>query len=171
MSPTPVVAAAGPTASNPQGARHRRLPLRWWPLPDLLPALPGDCHRRLQLQWWPMPDLLLAPPRGPSSTSATLVVIVVRPVTSTPGGPPSMSPSPVVAAAGPATSIPQGARHQRLQLWWWPLSDLPLVPPTGSAIDVFNLSGGRCGTCRQHLPGGLLSTFHSTWYLPPEFFW
>jgi hypothetical protein len=40
MSPTPVVAATGPAASNPQGARHRRLQLRWWLLLNLPPAPP-----------------------------------------------------------------------------------------------------------------------------------
>jgi hypothetical protein len=40
MSPTPVVAAAGPADSTIQGAHHRRLQLRWWPLPDLPAATP-----------------------------------------------------------------------------------------------------------------------------------
>jgi hypothetical protein len=39
-SSTSVVAAAGHAASTPQGARHRRLQLRWWPLPDLPPTPP-----------------------------------------------------------------------------------------------------------------------------------
>jgi hypothetical protein len=43
-----------------------------------------------------------------------------------------------VAAAGPAASTPQGARHQRLQLRWWPLPDIPTAPPWGPAIDFFN---------------------------------
>jgi hypothetical protein len=34
-SSTSMVAAFGPTDSNPQGARHQcQLQLRWWPLPD-----------------------------------------------------------------------------------------------------------------------------------------
>jgi hypothetical protein len=41
-SPPLVVAVAGPDASNPRGA----------------------CHRRLQLWWWPLPDPPTAPPRG-----------------------------------------------------------------------------------------------------------
>jgi hypothetical protein len=48
-----------------------------------------------------------------------------------PGGPPSTSPTLVVAAAGPAASNPQGAHHQRLQLRWWLLPDLPTAPPGG----------------------------------------
>jgi hypothetical protein len=91
-----------------------------------------------------------------------------------------MSSTSVVAAIGHATSTPQGSaidvfnfdggrcrtcrqhpqgsRRQRLQLRWWPLSDLPPAPPKGPAIDVLNFGGGRCRTCRQHPPGGPLST-------------
>jgi hypothetical protein len=71
---------------QPQGPRHRRLKLRWWPLFDLLPAPPRARHRRLQLRWWPLLDLPPAPP----------------------GGPPSTSPTPVMAAAGPTSSTPRG---------------------------------------------------------------
>jgi hypothetical protein len=52
------------------------------------------------------------------------------------GAPPSTSPTLVVAAAGPAANTPQGVRHQRLQLRWWPLPDLPPAPASGPAIDV-----------------------------------
>jgi hypothetical protein len=67
---------------------------------------------------------------------------------------------------------PLGAHCRCLQLWWWPLPDLPLAPPRGPpltsstlvvaaagpaastqrapAVDVFNFSGGRCRTYRQH---------------------
>jgi hypothetical protein len=64
-----------------------------------------------------------------------------------------MSLTLVAATAGPTASTPQGARHQRLQLWWWPLPDLPPAPPGGPAIDVSNSGGGRCRTCRQHPQG------------------
>jgi hypothetical protein len=64
VSSTSVVAAAGPADSTLQGARHRRLQLRWWPLPDLAANTPG----------------------GPPSTSSTLVVDTVRLATSTPQG-------------------------------------------------------------------------------------
>jgi hypothetical protein len=74
------------------------------------------------------------------------------------GGPPSMSPTSVVVTAGLAVSTPQEARHQRLQLRWWPLPDMQATPPRGAAIDVFNFGGGRCWTCRQHPPGGPPST-------------
>jgi hypothetical protein len=66
MSPTPVVAAAGPSASNPQGARHRRLNSgggRCW---TCCQHPPGPHHRRLQLRWWQLPDLPPATPRGPA---------------------------------------------------------------------------------------------------------
>jgi hypothetical protein len=42
-----------------------------------------------------------------------------------------MSPASVVAAAGPTTSTPRGP-----------------------AIDIFNISGGRCQKSRQQPPGG-----------------
>jgi hypothetical protein len=41
---------------------------------------------------------------------------------------------------------PLGGYHRRLQLRWWPLSDLAASTPRGSAIDVFNIGGGRCRT-------------------------
>jgi hypothetical protein len=44
MSSTLVVATAGPAASTPQGVRHRRLQLRWWPLPGLPPAPPRGLY-------------------------------------------------------------------------------------------------------------------------------
>jgi hypothetical protein len=47
----------------------------------------GARHRRLQLRWWPLPDLPPAPPRGPLSMSSTLVVAAARPSASTPQGP------------------------------------------------------------------------------------
>jgi hypothetical protein len=64
----------------------------------------------------------------------------------TQGGSPSTSSTSVVSAVGPCCQHPQGARHRRLQLRWWPLSDLPPAPPRGPAIDVFNFGGGRCQT-------------------------
>jgi hypothetical protein len=105
---TPMVAAAEPAASTPQGACHRRLKFRWWPLPDLPPA----------------------PRKGPTinvsnSDDGRCRTCCQNP----PGGPPSMSPTSVVAVVGPAASTPQGARHRRLQFRWWPLSDLPPAPP------------------------------------------
>jgi hypothetical protein len=95
-------------------------------------------------------------------------------------GLPSMSVAPVVAAARPAGSTPrgpaidvtnsgggrcwtcrehpQGGRHRRLQLWWWPLPDLPAAPPKGPAINVAKSDGGRCRTYQHHPPGGPPST-------------
>jgi hypothetical protein len=101
---TSMVTAIGPAASTLQEARHRRLQLRWWSLPGM-PAAPlrgpaidvfnfggGRCRTCRQ-----------HPPRGPSSTSSTLMV----------------------AAVGPAASTPQGARHPRLQLLDLQLQHLP----------------------------------------------
>jgi hypothetical protein len=45
---------------------------------------------------------------------------------------------------------PPGARRRCLQLRWWPMSDLPSALPRGPAIDVFNFGGGRYRICRQH---------------------
>jgi hypothetical protein len=82
---TLVVAAARNPDSNPLGARHRCLQLRWWPLPDLPPA----------------------PPRGPAidvfnSGGGRCQTCHQQPL----GGPPSTSPTPIVAAAGPTDSTP-----------------------------------------------------------------
>jgi hypothetical protein len=98
-----------------------------------------------------------------------------------PGGPPSMPSTLVVAAIGPCCQHPQGGHHRRLQLWRWPLPDLPLgplrgavidvsnisgghcrtllpSPPRRSTINVFNIRGGRCRICHQHPLGGPPST-------------
>jgi hypothetical protein len=60
---------------------------------------------------------------------------------------------PVVAATGDTGSTPHEARHRCLQLQWWPLPEIPAAPPTGPAINVFNIDGGRYRTCRQHPQG------------------
>jgi hypothetical protein len=97
-----------------------------------------------------------------------------------PGGPPSTSSTLVVDAPGPTDSTPHEARHQRLQLRWWPLLEIPPAPPRGpaiyvfnfgdghcrtwrwhpqgAAIDISNIGGGRCQICQQHPPGGPPST-------------
>jgi hypothetical protein len=128
-SPTSEVAAAGPAASTPQGAHHRHLQLWWWLLPDMPPA----------------------PSKGPAIdifnfNGGHSWTCRQHPL----GGPPSTSSTSVVAATGPAASTPQGAHHRRLQLRWWLLSDMPPGPPRGPTIDIFNFSGGRSSTCRQH---------------------
>jgi hypothetical protein len=64
--PTPVVAAAKPAGSTPRGPAidvsnsggGRCQTCRQHPQ--------GARHRRLQLRWWPLPDLPTAPPRGPA---------------------------------------------------------------------------------------------------------
>jgi hypothetical protein len=91
----------------------------------------GARHRRLQLRWWPLPDLSAAALGGPPSTSPTPMVAAAVPASSTPRGPPSTLPTPMMDATGPVDSTSQGTRHQRLQLWWWPLLDLPVAPPGG----------------------------------------
>jgi hypothetical protein len=72
---------------HPQGARHRRLQLRWWPLPDLPPA----------------------PSRGPAidvsnSGGGRCRTSCQRPL----GGLPSTSPTLMVVAVGPTASAPRG---------------------------------------------------------------
>jgi hypothetical protein len=85
-----------------------------------------------------------------------------------PGGPPSTSSTSVVDVVGHAASTPQGARHQRLQLRWWTLPDLPLAPPRGPAIDVFNFDGGRCRTNRQHPQGVHHRRLQLRWWTLPD---
>jgi hypothetical protein len=106
-SSTLVVAAAGPAVStllgpaidisdsgggryrtccqNPQGASHRRLQLRWLPLPDLPPAP------------------LRAPAINVSNSGGGRCQTYCQ---QTLGGPPSTSPTSVVATAGPAANTP-----------------------------------------------------------------
>jgi hypothetical protein len=137
--------------------------------------LQGARHRRLELRWWLLLEIPTAPTGGLQSTSSTLVVVTTGPAASTPGGPPSMSSTPVVAAAGNPNSThrgptvdvfnidggrcrtyrqhPQGAHHRHLQLRWWPLPEILTSTPRGPTIDVFNIGGGRCRTCRQHPQG------------------
>jgi hypothetical protein len=160
------------------GAHHRRLQLQWWPLPDLPPAHPrwsaiivfnfGGGRCRICRQ---------DPPQEPTSTSSTLVMATAghtaRPPP--PMGPASTSSTSVVAAAGHATSPPrgsaidvfsfgggrcrtchqhtQGARHQRLQLRWWPLPNMapaPLGgPPSTSSTLVVAAVGSAASTPQE----------------------
>jgi hypothetical protein len=53
-----------------------------------------------------------------------------------------MFPTSVVAAAGNPDSTPRGAHHQRLQLRWWPLPEIPTAPPRGPTIDILQLIVG-----------------------------
>jgi hypothetical protein len=126
--------------------------------------------------------LLHHPLGGPPSTSSTSVVTAVGPYRQhLPGRPSSTSSTSVVAAVGPCRQHPRGSHHWRLQLRWWPLSDIAAAPPGGppsmsstsvvaaarpchqhpqggSAIDVFNFGGGRCWTLPLVPPGGPPST-------------
>jgi hypothetical protein len=153
-----VVATTESTDSTLQGARHRRLQLRWWPLPDLSPAPPG----------------------GPPLTSSTLVVAAARPAASTPRGPaidvfnfgggrcrkyrqhPPRRPAINIFNFGGGRcrtchQHPQGAHHRCLQLRWWPLLEIPIAPPREPAINVFNFGGGHCRICRQHPLGNIFN--------------
>jgi hypothetical protein len=151
-----------------------------------------------------------APPRGTPSTSSALVVAAAGLAASTSWGPtidvfsfsggrcrtcrqhtpdglPSSSLTSVVAAAGYAARTPLRSPHQRFQLWWWPLPDIPPgpppwgprrrlqlqwwplpdmppAPPTGSAIDVFSFGGGRCRTCHQHTQGARHQRLQLRWW-------
>jgi hypothetical protein len=104
-----VVTVVRPTASTPRGVAI-----------DVSNLSGGRCRTYRQ-----------HPLRGPPSTSSTLAVAAAGPADSTPRGPPLMSSTSVVVTAGPAASTPQGARHQRLQLRWWPLLEIPTATPGG----------------------------------------
>jgi hypothetical protein len=90
----------------PQGAHHRRLQLRWWPLPNIPPAPPrwpainifnfGGVHCQTCRQH---------PPRGLPSTSPTSGPSALAP----PGGPPSTYfLALMVGALGPLAPAPPG---------------------------------------------------------------
>jgi hypothetical protein len=112
---------------HPQRGYHRRLQLRWWPLPDLPLAPPGGppstsltsmvgatgstasspqggCHRRLQLRWWSLPDLPPAPPKGAANDVFNFGSGRCRTCRQHPTeGPPSTSPT-----FGPPAPAPSG---------------------------------------------------------------
>jgi hypothetical protein len=90
--------------------------------------------------------------------SPALVVATARPAASTPRGPPLTSSTSVVATTRNPDSNPQGVRHRCIQHRWWPLLEILTATPRGPAIDVFNIGGGSCRTCRQQLSGGSPST-------------
>jgi hypothetical protein len=110
------------------------------------------------------------PPRGPaindihSSNSGKTVVAIVSPTDSIPQGARHQRlEAKVVAAAGPTGNTTQRAHHRcLLQLQWWPLPDPPAAPPRGPSIDVlYNFSGGRCRTCREHPQGPAIDVFYN----------
>jgi hypothetical protein len=151
-----VVAADGPCCQHHLGGRHRRLQLRWWPLPDLAASTPmgptinvfnfgGDRYRTLP----PAPPrgpaidvfnfdggrcrtLPPATPRAPPSTSSTLVVAAAGHCRQHhPGDQPSTSSTSVVAATRPCRQHPPGG------------------PPSTFSTSVV----AAAGTCRQHPQG------------------
>jgi hypothetical protein len=136
-SSTSVVAASGPATSTPQGARYGRLQLQWWPLSDLPPAPPGD----------------------PPSTSPTSVVAAVRNPDSTPRGPAIDVFNSGGGRYWTCHKHPQGARHQRLQLWWWPLPNMPPAPPRGPASTSSTSVVAAAGHVAKHHPGSQPSMF------------
>jgi hypothetical protein len=92
--------------------------------------------------------MLLAPPRGPAIDVFNFGGGRCRKSHQhPPGGPQSTPSTSVEAAVGPADSTSQGARHRRLQLRWWPQSDMLPAPARGPVIDV------SLGTCRQNFSG------------------
>jgi hypothetical protein len=125
-SSTSVVAATGPVASTPRGAAF-----------DIFNFDGERCRTSRQ-----------HPPGGPPSTSSTSVMAATGSTASSPRGVPSTSSTSMVVAAGPAASTPKGGRQRRLQLWYWPLSNLPPAPHRGPAIDVSNFWTSSSGTSR-----------------------
>jgi hypothetical protein len=81
-----------------------------------------------------------------------------------PGGLPSTSPTLVVAAVGHVVSTPQGGRYQRLQIRWWPLSDLSPAPPRGLTIDVSTLVVATAGPTASTPEGGRHRRLHLRWW-------
>jgi hypothetical protein len=75
-----------------------------------------------------------------------------------------------VATAGPTASNPQGSRDRRLQLWWWPLLDLPTAPlggpPSMSPTPVVVAAGLAASN-----PQGPAIDVSLNLVPPPKFFW
>jgi hypothetical protein len=67
MSPTLVVAVAGPVASTPRGPPSTSPTLVLAAAGPAVSTPQGARHQHLQLQWWSLPELPLAPPRGPTN--------------------------------------------------------------------------------------------------------
>jgi hypothetical protein len=149
----PVVAAVGDTGSTPRGPAIDVSNFSGGRCRTCRQHPPGGRHRRLQLRWWPLPDMPTAPSRGPAIDVSNFGGGCCRTCRQhPPGGPPSTSSTSMVAAVRHASSTPQGAYYRRLQLQWWLLPDLPAAPLKGPTIDVSNFAGGYCRTYRQHPP-------------------
>jgi hypothetical protein len=86
MSPASVVVIAEHAASTPRGPSSTSSTLVV-AATRLAASTPGDRHRRLQLRWWPLPEFPTTPRRGPPSKSLALVVAAARYAASTPRGP------------------------------------------------------------------------------------
>jgi hypothetical protein len=129
-------------------------------------AKEGARHRLLQLRWWPLPKIPIAPTEGMPSTSSTLVVAAARNPDNTHRGP---AVDVFNIGGGRCQNYhqhPQGGRHRCLQHRWWLLPDLPPAhpgglpstssttvvaaarpaasTPRGLTINVFNSGGGCC---------------------------
>jgi hypothetical protein len=86
-------------------------------------------HRRLQLRWWPLPDLPPAPPRGPAIDVFNFGGGRCQKYRQHPRGPAINVFNFDGGRCRKYRQHPQGARHRRLQFRWWSLLDLPLAPP------------------------------------------
>jgi hypothetical protein len=108
-SSTSMVAAARPAASTPRGSAINVCNIDGGRCRNSQQHPTGARHQRLQLWWWPLPEISTAPPGGPPSTSSTSVVVTVGPPDSTPpAGSPSTSPTSMVAVAEPPDNTPRG---------------------------------------------------------------
>jgi hypothetical protein len=108
-SPTSVAPAARPAASTPRGPTVDIFNIGCGRCRTYRQHPQGARRRRLQLRWWSLSDLPPAPPRGPTIDVSNFGGGRCRTYRQHPlGGPPSMSPTSVVVAAGPTTSTPQG---------------------------------------------------------------
>jgi hypothetical protein len=107
MSPALVVATARPAASTPRGPplTSSTSVVATTRNPDSNPQ--GACHRCIQHRWWPLLEILTAAPRGPAIDVFNIGGGRCQTSRQHPlGGPPSMSLALVVAATGPTARTP-----------------------------------------------------------------
>jgi hypothetical protein len=84
------------------------------------------------------------------------------------GGPSSTSSTSVVAAVGPTASTPRGAHHQRLQLRWWTLPDLPPAPTGGSPSTSSASVVAAAGPAASTPQGVLYRRLQLQWWPLPD---
>jgi hypothetical protein len=176
MSSTLVVVVAGLLTAPPQGARYRRLQLRWRPMSVYRQHPPGGPPSTSSTSVVAAVGLPTASPRGPAINVFNFGGACCRSTNSTPRGPAN---DVFISSGGccwPSASTPQGAHHRHLQLQWRPLPvyrhnppggppsvsstsvvatvGLPIATPRGPAIDVFNFGGDRCRSTNSTPRGG-----------------